>query len=354
MNFQDGMRHLDQGHFSSCYLVTGEESFLVQKLLRRFLEKAIDPETLDFNLHRFQGESLVPDAVISIANTFPVFSSRRMLIIQNADQIKDEGGDFLAYLNNSSETTVLVFVAEKPDMRKKLFATLKKRATLVTCPRLYEREIPAWIAGEAKQKGLHLSQEAIWFLKEHLGSDLSALQREIEKIWLYVAEETSVSEEEVSGALVQRVVGGGRSHSIFELTNAVGDKNITKAIRLLNHLLSEGAHPLYILTMLTRQWRQFAVARETLDSGEPESSVSKKVPMPPGLFRRFLQQLHLWQSGEIRQAFERSLSADSQLKGGSLSPGFVLEGLLLDLCRPSDSGSVGEGYTLPFRYQEIA
>ncbi len=353
MNFQEGMRHLDQGNFSTCYLITGQESFLIQKLLGRFLEKAIDPSTSDFNLHRFQGESLLPNAVVSIANTFPVFSSRRMLIIQNADQIKDEGGDFLAYLSNPSETTALVFVAEKPDMRKKLFATLKKRATLFACPRLYDREIPAWIAQEARQKGLSLSQEAIWFLKEHIGSDLTALQREIEKIWLYVAGDASGSEAEVSGALVQRVVGGGRSHSIFELTNAVGDKEIAKALRLLNHLLSEGAHPLYILTMLTRQWRQFAVAREALDAGLPESALSKKVPMPPGLFRRFLQQLNLWQSSEIRQAFERSLSADSQLKGGSLSPAFVLEGLILDLCQPSASGPVGGGYTLPFRNQVL-
>lgn len=350
MNFQEGMRHIDQENYSSCYLITGEETFLVQQLLSHFLEKAIDPETSDFNLHRFQGESLVPDAVISIALTFPVSSSRRLLIIQNADQIKDEGGDFLDYLSNPSETTVLVFVAEKPDMRKKLFSTLKKRATLLTCPRLYDREIPGWIAQEAYKKDLQLSQEAVWFLKEHIGSDLAALQREMEKVWLFVAGERLASEEEVSSALVQRVVGGGRSHSIFELTNAVGNKNITEAIRLLNHLLSEGAHPLYILTMLTRQWRQFAVAREALDSGLPESSISKKVPMPPGLFRRFLQQLHLWQSSEIQQAFEQSLSADSQLKGGGLSPGFVLEGLILDLCRPSGSGPVGGNYMLPLQH----
>ncbi len=353
MNFQEGMRHLSQEKYASCYLITGEESFLVEQLLTHFLEKAIDPATADFNLHRFQGESLLSAEVISIANTFPVFSSRRMLIVQNADQIKDERGDFLSYLNDPSESTVLVFVAQKLDMRKKLFATLKKRATLFTCPRLYDREIPAWIAQEARQKGLNLSQEAIWFLKEHIGRDLTALQREIEKVCLYAAGETSGSEEEVAGSLVQRVVGGGRSHSIFELTNAVGDKDITQAIRLLNHLLSEGLHPLYILTMLTRQWRQFALARAVLDAGQAESAISKKVPMPPGLFRRFLQQLRLWQSEEIQEAFAHALSADSQLKGGGLSAGFVLEALLLDLCRPANAEKTRADYTLPFHAQLV-
>lgn len=351
MNFHDAMRHLDQGDFAACYLVTGEESFLVHKLLQSFLEKVLDPSTTDFNLSRFQGETLLPGEVISIANTFPVFSDRRMLIIQNADQIKDEQGDFLAYLNHPSESTVLVFVAQKPDMRKKLFSTLKKRAMHFTCPRLYDREIPVWIAREAKQKGLNLSQEAIWFLKEHLGNDLAALQGEIEKIWLYVAGENADLKKEVSGPIVQRIVGGGRSHSIFELTNAVANKDIAKAIRLLNHLLSEGAHPLYILTMLTRQWRQFALARAGMDAGLPESVISKKVPMPPGLFRRFLQQLNSWQSREIRQAFTRSLSADSQLKGGSLSPAFVLEALLLDLCRTSSAEKIRRGYTISFHDQ---
>lgn len=164
-------------------------------------------------------------------------------------------------------------------------------------------------------------------------------------------EKSKESKEEVSGAVVQKVVGGGRSHSIFELTNALGDKDLPKAIRLLNQLLSEGAHPLYVLSMLTRQWRQFFIAREAIDAGEANSVISKKVPMPPGLFSRFLQQLQKWRSMEIRQAFDRCLSADSQLKGGSLSHRFILEALLLDLCRPSESALSSPGYSPPFYHR---
>ncbi len=354
MNYQEGMRHFEREDLSLCYLLSGEEPLLLSRLLHRLLEKGIEPSLAAFNSHQFRGESISPEAVVSMANTFPVSSPRRVIVIRNAEHIKDEAGLLLHYLNDPCETSLLVFVSEKPDMRKKLFSTLKRLATVMACPRLYDRELPAWIAQEGSKNGLRFSQEALWLIKEYLGNDLSLIQREIEKIGLYLARVDSTSEGEaleVSSEVVRVVVSGGRSHSIFELLRALGEKDRSKALRLLNLLLGEGAHPLFILSMLTRQLRQMSLARTGIDAGLKEAVIAKKVPMPPGLFQRFLKQVEAWSQAEIRSAFAGSLSADSQLKGGSLSPAIVLETLLLDLCQGNSTFPRRAAYLMSFQEQ---
>ncbi len=349
MTPQETIRNIDKGNFSPCYLLSGEEPFLIQGLLRHFREKVVDPAASDFNLDQFRGEAVRPEEVVLIAQTFPLSSPRRLIIIQDADRIKDDMGCFSAYLNHPSETTVLVFSAAKPDMRKKLFVGLKKKATVVNCARLREREIPAWIIQEGRKKRLRFSEEALWYIKERLGNNLFLIQQEIEKIFLTVTGEDQDKEIMISGKTVLAIIGSGKSHSIFELTRAVSDRNCGKALRLLADLLAEGEHPLFILTMLTRQWRMMAAAKEMVDSGASVSTVRGKIRLPPSLLSPFLQQLKKWRSDEIQWAFQLSLAADSQLKGGPLSPSFVLEAIVLDLCRTTQAAYPKEGYAPQFQ-----
>lgn len=341
MTFQEALKHLEKGPYAPCYLLSGEEPFLIRQLLHLFREKVVDAATRDFNYDLFRGEEADPKEVLFTVQTFPVMSPRRLVVIQNADLLKDDQNLLLDYLENPCETTVLVWVAAKPDMRKKIFTTLKKTGKIISCPPLYENEVAGWIAQAARQKGLTFSQEAGWYLKERLGKDLFLIHEEIEKIGLHCS-----GEKEVSLETVQEVVGGGRSHSIFELTRAVMEKNGPAALKILSSILWEGEHPLFILTMLTRQWRMMAVAKEALDAGSPEGSVGKKLPMPPSLHGPFFQHLRRWKMDEIRRAFDLSLAADSELKGGRRSPPFVMEALIIDLCRPTLPS--GRRYTVPF------
>jgi len=352
MTYQEALRHLEQGRPGPLYLVTGEEPFLLERLLRCFLEKTLEASAVGFNAHRFRGDEISAEALVSVANTFPVSSSKRLIILQNADRIKDEQGLITGYISDPSPSTILVFAAPKPDMRKKLFSSLKKRAQWVACCAPKERELPDWISEEAGKAGLKFSQEACWFLKEHLGANLLSIQQELEKLALYLADTPAPEGRgapRVSLEILQKVLGNGRAHSIFELTKAVGNKDCAQALRLLEQVLSEGAAPLFVLAMLLRQWRQMALARAMLDAGLREAAILKKVPMPPYFFKPFLQQCRKWRRDEIERAFELSLSVDSELKGGTLSAKAALFGLLLDLCLDqSKAPKGGEGYTVPF------
>ncbi len=345
MTFQEAIKHLDAQQFAPLYLITGDEPYLMDQLRQGFLTKTLDPKAHGFNLNQFRGEETHPEQIISVANTFPILSPRRLILVQNASQLKDDQGLLLNYISHPSETTVLVFIAEKPDMRKKFFSTLKKKSTVMHCPRPRERELPQWIRQEAGRLNLSLSEEAVWFLKEHLGANLLGIRKELEKLALYQADEGK--QQAISTEVVQMIVSHGRSHSIFELTQAIGNRNGPEAISLLAAILAEGAHPLFVLTMMTRLWRQMAVAKRLIALGE-SSQLAKKIPMPPSVFQSFLQQLKKWPDEDIQQALELALSADSQLKGSPLPGKLILEALIFDLCLNPNTNSKRRTYSTPF------
>lgn len=342
MTYLEACKHLEQQRFSPLYLLTGEEPYFIQQLLHRFREKGVDDGARDFNYDQFQGEEVEPEEILMAAKTFPVFGPRRLIIIRNAEMIKDDREALLGYIEQPCETTVLLFVSAKPDLRKKLFVALKKKATAIQCTPLSEGALPGWIAQEGRKKGIQLSEEAAWYLKEHLGKDLFLIERELDKLSVHLSEDREASLE-----TVQQLVAGGRSHSVFELLRALGEKDRKGAFALLSSLLAEGEAPLMILAMLTRQWRLMAAAKEALEAGAPDSTLARKVPMPPSLLPAFLKQVRRWKRSEIRRAFDLSLAADSQLKGGKQSASLVLEMLILDLC-PSEPALQRKRYSLPF------
>ena len=323
MTYEEAIVSLHPEKLSPCYLIYGEERFFVNQLLNWFLEKTISEESRSLNYSRLDGNQVDPEEMILLAGSYPMIGVRRLIILDNADKIKDPQGHLLSYLSAPSPKTIVVFVAQKPDMRTKLFSALKGQATAIFCRPLYDNEVARFIRQEAGRQGLRFSEEAIGSLKESLGANPYLIQKELEKAAM-------------AGAYGPMAPSGPlRDHTVFELTDAVGERDSAKGLRILSFLLSEGEPPLIILSMLIRHFRIMASTKEGLRS-EPESVVRKRIGMPPSRVGAFLKQVHGWTSQEIRLAFDLFREADSQLKGGAVAGLIVMEGLVLALLgRPS-------------------
>ncbi|MBI3359183.1 MAG: DNA polymerase III subunit delta [Nitrospirae bacterium] len=328
MTYEEAQRLLRPEHLSPCYLVDGAERFFIDKILSWFLERGVDPALRDFNYNRFDGEKVGPAEILLVANSFPMAGPGRLIVVDNADKIVDLKDALLSYLNSPLKSTTVVFVAQKPDMRTKLFLNLKKQATLIHCHSLYESEIPIFIRREAEQYGIHLSEDAVLYLKEHLGKNPVLIHRELEKLSLHSGKEVG---QVISLDTVEQVISGEREHTIFELLDCVCEKNLEKGLCLLSHMLSQGDPPLKVLSMFMWQFRIMALAKEALLS-MPESDAGKKVPIPPYRLTAFFKRLRVWKSDEIREAFDLFREVDLQLKGSYLADAIVLERLILKLC----------------------
>jgi len=316
--------------FSPVYLIYGEEHFLIQELHRRYLAAIVEPSTQAFNYNLFKGGETEAADILGAALMLPVLAEKRLVWVWEADQIDFGGNTFLDYLENPSPSTVLVLAATKPDFRKKIFSTLRSRAELISCARMPDRELSRWISERAKAMGLTLPSELVAYLKESIGNNLHRIVNELEKIQLTRGEQGEISLE-----AAREVVVGSRKHSVFDWLRALGGKDLSLSLQYLQALLSDGEHPLFLLTMAVRQLRQMILAKEHLSSGGNPSELSRVLGLPPSVTSFFLQQLKGWTEKQIKEAMELCLEIDLQLKGGSLPAERLLEGMVFDLCQGS-------------------
>jgi DNA polymerase-3 subunit delta len=309
------------------YFVTGEEPYFIRQAIACFRDR-IDPAARDFNSDIFVGAEVNVSRLIQLAQTFPVNHPHRLIVVKEADQIKN-GAALVPYLEKPNPTTMFVLVAAKPDMRMGLFIALKKTAKAIVCAPLKDNELVPWIAKAGQQMGLRLSKEALWSLKEQCGRNLLLIEQKLAILAL-----SDSNGDEVSGEMAQRV-GGGQNRTVFELVDLVSEKNMRGALGCLRDLLAEGESPLGILALLLRQWRMMSIAKQGRDSGLSETDAGSAAGLPPFLMAAFFRRLSRWRPDEIRRAFDLARAADSELKGGATPPHFVLEAMILNLCRAS-------------------
>jgi len=324
MTHTEALRHLQQGPLAPLYFVTGAEPYFIRQVVEGF-RQIIPPGARDMNADLFFGAEVRPADLVSLAETLPIGSPNRLILIRDADQLKTAQA-LDAYLARPNPTTILVFVAAKPDLRKRFFATLKTVAIPIVCAPLRDGEVEGWIAQEGERRGLRPSREAAWLLKERHGNDLSAIAQGIEMLAL-LSPETGETLAEVA----KRVISGGRSRTVFEWIDQVMEKDLRGALRSLYGLMEDGEAPLGLLALLARQIRMMTVAHQKLAAGAPEVEAGKSAGLPPFLTTAFFRRLARWRAGEIRRAFDLLREADSELKGSGMSP-FVLERIVLEMC----------------------
>jgi DNA polymerase-3 subunit delta len=331
IKYHDFIRQFGKSTVKSLYLFQGQESFLIEEAIEHIKQAVIQVETADFNYDKFSGKDAQIGDILNLAQTIPFLSDWRLILLTDVQEMATQDqNQMIPYLSNPSPTTCLIMTTEKLDSRTKFAQTLKQHAEIVQFWKLYEREVPQWINGRAKQYGYTISLQTAAYLADFVGNDLRQLDNELKKIIAYS------NNNEISLDAVQRVVGDIREHDIFELVDAVSEGNIIEVLRILNQLLVEGEQPLKILMMVTRQFRLLWKVKAHL--AEKKSLTGKqlaeKVGVPYRTAGHLQKQAQRFSQVQIKQGFKRLCEVDRALKLSTNSPKILLEDVLMDLCVP--------------------
>lgn len=233
--YEEIARDIKAGNFKPIYYLMGDEDYYIDKLSQLILDKALAPEERDFNLDLLYGGETNANQVIQYAQGLPMMAKYRVVMLREAQQM-DDRENLAAYAQHVNPSTILVVCHKhgKLDARRQLAQELKKIGVLFESKRLYDSQLPGFVSGYLKAKNMAIDPAASQMLCEFVGSDLSRLSSEMDKLLLA----TPVGETRITAALVEELTGMSKDFNSFELQNALAVRDVLKANRIVNYFNS--------------------------------------------------------------------------------------------------------------------
>ncbi|MCX8118985.1 MAG: DNA polymerase III subunit delta [Desulfobacterota bacterium] len=340
------------------YFLYGPETFLIEEESRRLLERTLQPKQRGFNLHYFNGEEDHAREILLAARTLPMFSSHRFILVRRADELGQEDIEsLLPYIEDPSPSTRLVMSGQALGRWKPYLKQLERHGKVIEFPRLKGIGLISWVRKRMGEKGKSLSEEGARFLIEVVGDHLQDLDNALERLFLSVGEK-----REVELADVEEMKAEVRVSTIYDLTEAIGEQNITRALSILDRAIEMKAipfrreepalkrmddpAPLLLDWMARHFWSLFRAKAMEMDQKGPEA-IAEALNLKPWAVRKLLEQGRRFSIASLREALLRCHQADLAIKGGKGEKSLLLEKLVIDLCLSRPEKTFGESPPTP-------
>lgn len=328
------LQQIQSGRVQSLYLLHGDEMFLADQVIDALARKVFGAPKDDFNLHVFHGKESDMTVVLNTAMSFPMMADRKVVIVRDIELYNKADRDALtAYVANPMESTSLVCVSSKADFRQNPFKALGERAVCVELKEVSDREAPAWIESFVERRGKRIGSEAALLLAARVDVSLRELDSEVGKLATYVGSRDTITEEDV-----ETVIGVSRQYNIFEMTDAVGQKDLARAVRVFDQMFRYGEEPVGIVVMLCRHFVILSIICDFLErrrpTGEIEAYFTSRNQLKPYLVTGvYLPQAGKYSPAEIDRVFGALLEADADLKSSPVAKDVIMHRLLVRIIR---------------------
>lgn len=245
MKYQDIITQIDNKVFKPVYFLMGEESYYIDKISDYISKNILSTEEKEFNQTTLYGKDIDVSTIVSEAKQFPFGSEYRVVIVKEAQDIRSID-KLESYLDKPSPSTILVicYKYKKIDKRKKFGKELSKKTVLFESKKLYENQVPAWIKNYVTELNCSIDDKSCRILTEYLGSDLSKISNELNKLSLNLK-----SGEQITPKIIEENIGISKDFNIFELQNALGVKDILKSNRIIKHFSENPKNHPFVLTI---------------------------------------------------------------------------------------------------------
>lgn len=230
--------------FRPVYWLEGEEDYYIDMVIDHAEHRILNEAEAGFNLTVFYGKDAVWSEVVNACRRYPMFAERQVVILKEAQQMRDID-KLESYVENPLASTIFVVGHKEKtlDGRKSMAKGLKKSDSLFTFKKMYDSKLPEWTSELVQQKGYSIAQKAVLLLVEHIGNDLSRIANEVDKVVLNLGGQKLITEDDI-----EKYVGVSKEYNVFELQDALGKKDLAKAIRIIQYFESNPkAGPIQLL-----------------------------------------------------------------------------------------------------------
>ncbi len=313
------------------YFLMGEEAYYIDKISDFIEQNLLSEEEKGFNQIVLYGRDVTVEDIISQAKRYPMMSERQVVIVKEAQELSRTIDKLLPYAENPQPTTVLVicYKYKSIDKRKKLSKLIAEKGVLFESNKLYENQVGEWIDANLKERGYGIDPKAIQMLVEFLGTDLSKIDNELEKLSLILERGSRISPQHV-----EENIGISKDYNNFELRKAIGEKQFVRANQIIRYFSENPkTNPLVMtISLLNSFFTQLLLYHGLKDKGR--INVSKALKINPYFVPEYQKAASNYPMRKVAQVISHLREADMKSKGvgaSNLAHGDILKQLLFKI-----------------------
>lgn len=312
---------IKSGQFKPVYLLFGEEDFLKQSYKKKLKEAIAGDDTMNFNY--FEGKGLDVKELISLSDTMPFFSEKRLILVEDSGFFKSASEELAEYLPSMPDTTCIVFVEEAVDKRNRLYKKVKDLGHIAEMKRQDSAQLARWAAAILAQNGRKITAQTMNLFLERTGDDMELIRSELEKLISY-----TMGREVVTGEDVEAITTVQVTNKIFDMVNAIVTRKTRVAMDLYEDLLTLKEPPMRILFLIARQFNQLLMAKEMNSQGLDRGAIASKLKIPPFVAGKVISQAGAFSGEQILSFVESCVEAEEAVKTGRLNDRLAVELLI--------------------------
>ena len=300
------------GNLKPIYFLMGEEPYYIDKISDFIEDHVLDESEKGFNQVVMYGRDVSVEEIIASAKRFPMMAERQVLIVKEAQDLSRTIEKLVPYIENPQPTTVLVinYKYKKIDKRKKLYKATAKNGLIFESKPLYENQVADWIRRVLGGKKYQAEPKAAQMLVEFLGTNLSKISNELDKLMRIVPQGTIITPDHI-----EQHIGISKDFNNFELRKAIGEKNILKANRIIHYFAQNPRHNPLVMTisLLNSFFTQLLIFHGL--KNKPREHVAKALGIRPYFVNDYSTAARYYPMKKVAQIIHLLRDADMKSKG---------------------------------------
>lgn len=231
-------------NFKPLYFFMGEEPYYIDLLTDAIVKMALDENERDFNQTIVYGADTSASTIINQAKRYPMMAQRQLVVVKEAQRLENIE-NLLYYAQKPLMSTILVINYKNGSLKnKKLLTEIEKNGIVYESKKVYENHLPAFINNYVAAKGITIETKAVSMLADFIGTDLSRLSSELDKLIIAIGDNTRITDTSV-----EKNVGISKEYNNFELLNAIINRNILKANQIQQYFEKNSKTNPFIVTL---------------------------------------------------------------------------------------------------------
>lgn len=320
---------IKKNSFRTCYLFYGPEDYMKRAYAKKIKGVLAPAEVEMMNFDRFEGKKTLAEPIISAAETMPFLSEKRLIIVQNAGFFqagkKAESERLADYIQKIPDTTCILFLENDIDKRSRLYKAISKYGYTVEFKVQDEKSLVIWISREVKKRGCTIENNISAYLLRTVGSDMEAIEKEVEKLVTYKKQGEEIQREDIEAVCTKSLEA-----RIFDLVAAIGNQKPETAVIIYRNMLLMKESPIMVLSMIVRQFRLILQSKALLAEGMSSQAIAQRLGQRDFIIRDCIKQSGNFTLKSLQKAVNDCLAVDIAIKTGKMEAEMAVEILIIE------------------------